>query len=51
MEERIDLLNQYHTLATYRYACRALFEKHKLLLSLHITAKVLGSEGTLNPAE
>merc|ERR1719163_2447930 len=51
IEERIEVLNPWHTLAVYRYACRALFEKHKLILSLHITHKVLGSEGKINQEE
>ncbi|CAE8702622.1 unnamed protein product, partial [Polarella glacialis] len=51
IEERIDDLNQFHALAAYRYGCRALFERHKLLLSLHLTTKVLQSAGDLNPVE
>ena len=40
-----------HALAVYRYACRALFERHKLLLSLHLCAKLLTEKGDLNPRE
>lgn len=31
----------------FRYTCRALFEKHKLLFSFHMCAKVLESGGKL----
>mmetsp|Transcript_64893 Transcript_64893/g.119431 ORF Transcript_64893/g.119431 Transcript_64893/m.119431 type:complete len:4522 (+) Transcript_64893:77-13642(+) len=51
VEERIDDLNQYHALAVYRYACRGLFEKHKLLFSLHLTAKVLQSQKLMDLKE
>ena len=51
VEERIELLNSYHTLAVYRDACRGIFERHKPLLSLHISAKVLASMDDLNAAE
>jgi len=51
IEERIEDLNQYHALAVYKYGCRALFEKHKLLLSLHLCSKVLKSAGDLNEKE
>jgi dynein heavy chain len=43
-EERIDLLNQYHQRAVYRYACRGLFERHKLLFSLQLCLKTMMSE-------
>eukprot|EP00933_Yihiella_yeosuensis_P070887 TRINITY_DN79051_c0_g1_i1.p1 TRINITY_DN79051_c0_g1~~TRINITY_DN79051_c0_g1_i1.p1 ORF type:complete len:1434 (-),score=383.71 TRINITY_DN79051_c0_g1_i1:142-4125(-) len=51
IEERIEDLNAFHALAVYRYGCRALFERHKLLLSLHLAAKVLESAGDLNSTE
>jgi len=50
-EERIDLLNQYHQRAVYRYACRGLFERHKLLLSMHLASKVLMANKDFNSAE
>ncbi|CAD7941177.1 unnamed protein product [Amoebophrya sp. A25] len=43
VEDRIEILNAYHSLAVYKYACRGLFERHKLMLSLHIASKVLKS--------
>ncbi|KAK2155716.1 hypothetical protein LSH36_233g08055 [Paralvinella palmiformis] len=48
LEERIVNLNTYHTYAVYRYACRGLFEKHKLLFSFHMCAKILEASGKLN---
>jgi len=50
-DERIDLLNQYHQRAVYRYACRGLFERHKLLLSLHLASKVLAANKDFNKTE
>merc|ERR1719247_2662319 len=50
-EERIELLNQYHQRAVYRYACRGLFERHKLLLSMHLASKVLMANKDFNSAE
>ena len=41
LAERIKQLNAYHTYAAYKYAARALFERHKLLLSLQV-----GGEGS-----
>mmetsp|Transcript_14483 Transcript_14483/g.50911 ORF Transcript_14483/g.50911 Transcript_14483/m.50911 type:complete len:4419 (-) Transcript_14483:356-13612(-) len=51
IDERIDDLNQFHALAVYRYGCRALFEKHKLLLSLHLCTNILMSTKELNMHE
>eukprot|EP00929_Paragymnodinium_shiwhaense_P077086 TRINITY_DN3967_c0_g4_i1.p1 TRINITY_DN3967_c0_g4~~TRINITY_DN3967_c0_g4_i1.p1 ORF type:complete len:2593 (+),score=910.05 TRINITY_DN3967_c0_g4_i1:931-7779(+) len=51
IEERIDDLNSFHALAVYRYGCRALFERHKLLLSLHLCTKVLQSMKDLDARE
>eukprot|EP00392_Amoebophrya_sp_AT5.2_P008786 g8814.t1 len=45
VEDRVEILNAYHSLALYKYACRGLFERHKLMLSLHIASKVLKSMG------
>merc|ERR1719498_1825792 len=50
-EERIDLLNQYHQKAVYRYACRGLFERHKLLLSMHLCSKVMMANKDFNYGE
>lgn len=51
LEERITNLNEYHTYAVYRYTCRGLFEKHKLLFSFQICTKILESAGKLNMDE
>jgi len=51
VEERIDDLNIFHALAVYRYGCRALFERHKLLLSLHLCTRILQSCKDLEPVE
>ncbi|KAI9224867.1 dynein heavy chain and region D6 of dynein motor-domain-containing protein [Blastocladiella britannica] len=46
--QRIEFLNQFHTFSVYKYACRGLFEKDKLLFSFHMTAKILVNAGKLN---
>ena len=37
--------------ACCRYACRGLFERHKLLFSFHMCAKILEAAGKLNVDE
>ena len=51
IEDRVAGLNAYHSLAVYKYACRGLFEKHKLMLSLHLTNKILNSIGEWDDIE
>ncbi|XP_064639639.1 dynein axonemal heavy chain 2-like isoform X2 [Lineus longissimus] len=51
LEERITNLNDYHTFAVYRYTCRGLFERHKLLFSFQMCAKILEASGKLNMDE
>uniref|UniRef100_A0A0X3PBI3 Dynein heavy chain 2 n=1 Tax=Schistocephalus solidus TaxID=70667 RepID=A0A0X3PBI3_SCHSO len=51
LEDRIVNLNDYHTYAVYRYTCRGLFEKHKLLFSFQICIKILEAMGKLNNDE
>ncbi|XP_031208338.1 dynein heavy chain 2, axonemal isoform X2 [Mastomys coucha] len=51
LEDRIEYLNDYHTYAVYRYTCRTLFERHKLLFSFHMCAKILETAGKLNMDE
>ncbi|XP_063098619.1 dynein axonemal heavy chain 2 isoform X4 [Cavia porcellus] len=51
LEDRIEYLNDYHTYAVYRYTCRTLFERHKLLFSFHMCAKILETSGKLNVDE
>ncbi|CAH8499452.1 unnamed protein product [Schistosoma intercalatum] len=51
LDDRITNLNDYHTYAVYRYTCRGLFERHKLLFSFHICLKILESAGKVNEDE
>ncbi|KAM4714769.1 dynein axonemal heavy chain 2 [Anableps anableps] len=51
LEGRIKNLNDYHTYAVYKYACRGLFEAHKLLFSFQMCAKILEVAGELNMDE
>lgn len=51
LEERIQNLNEFHTYAVYRYTCRGLFEKHKLLFSFQMCAKILEASGKVNMDE
>ncbi|XP_034489366.1 dynein heavy chain 2, axonemal-like, partial [Drosophila innubila] len=47
VHERIHNIDEYHTYSVYRNTCRGLFEKHKLLFSIHMTAKILSNAGKL----
>lgn len=49
--ERVKAVNDHHTYAVYRYAARALFERHKLLLALHMAVRVLALGGQVNGGE
>ncbi|KAK1153304.1 dynein heavy chain 2, axonemal [Acipenser oxyrinchus oxyrinchus] len=51
LEERISNLNEYHTYAVYRYTCRGLFERHKMLFSFQMCSKILEVAGKLNMDE
>ncbi|XP_053218034.1 dynein axonemal heavy chain 2 isoform X2 [Podarcis raffonei] len=51
LDERIRFLNEYHTYAVYRYTCRGLFERHKLLFSFQMCAKILEVSGNLKMDE
>ena len=51
LSERIENLNEYHTYSVYRYTCRGLFERHKLLFSFQICIKILEEMGKLNSEE
>ncbi|KAJ8721187.1 hypothetical protein PYW07_001962 [Mythimna separata] len=48
LEDRINHLNEFHTFAVYKNTCRALFERHKLLLSFHIVSRILFQAGKMN---
>ncbi|XP_064554393.1 dynein axonemal heavy chain 2 isoform X2 [Drosophila montana] len=47
VHERIHNIDEYHTYSVYRNTCRGLFERHKLLFSIHMTAKILSNAGKL----
>ncbi|XP_052104325.1 dynein axonemal heavy chain 2-like isoform X7 [Mytilus californianus] len=51
LEERINNLNEYHTYAVYKYACRGLFERHKLLFSFQMCVKILENANKINTDE
>ncbi|KAH0571621.1 Dynein heavy chain [Spironucleus salmonicida] len=48
---RIKILNEFHTYSVYKFCCRGLFTRHKVLLSLHMSAKILENQGKLNIQE
>jgi dynein heavy chain len=50
-ETRLKNLNNYFTYSLYENVCRSLFEKHKLLLSLLLTVKILQGDNKLNEKE
>jgi dynein heavy chain len=51
LRARISDVNEWHTYEVYKYACRGLFERHKLLLSFQICIRRLLVEapGKLSP--
>ncbi|UJR33040.1 hypothetical protein I4U23_020499 [Adineta vaga] len=51
LNERLEKLNDYHTYAVYKYGCRSLFERHKLLFSFHICTKIMDVDNRLNHDE
>ena len=51
LPERIRNVNDYHTYAVYRSTCRGLFEKHKLLFSLHMTVRIMQGAKKVNTEE
>ncbi|KAH3750469.1 hypothetical protein DPMN_184992 [Dreissena polymorpha] len=46
-----DALNQFSYDYNYRFICRGLFERHKLLFSFQMCAKILEHAGKLNMDE
>ena len=50
-EERIAILNTYHTYSVYTYCCRGFFSRHRLLFSFLILIKILSDEGNIDMEE
>mmetsp|Transcript_20737 Transcript_20737/g.31917 ORF Transcript_20737/g.31917 Transcript_20737/m.31917 type:complete len:752 (-) Transcript_20737:861-3116(-) len=50
-QDRIKSIIKYHTLQVYKQACRSLFERHKLLLSMQMCIKLQMAEGIINEQE
>ncbi|XP_046962283.1 dynein axonemal heavy chain 2 [Vanessa cardui] len=51
LQDRISNLNEFHTFAVYKNTCRALFERHKLLLSFHMVSRILFQMGKMSTNE
>ncbi|OAF69166.1 Axonemal beta dynein heavy chain 2 [Intoshia linei] len=51
LEERILNLNNYHTYAVYKFVCRGLFKRHKIMFSFHMCIKIIEAAGKLNKDE
>jgi dynein heavy chain, axonemal len=50
-QDRYKSITKYHTLLVYKTACRSLFEKHKILLSMQMCIKLQMAEGLIDEAE
>ena len=48
MDSRLRNIIDALTYNVYNYTCLGLFEKHKLMLSLHMTVKILEGENDIN---
>ena len=46
--ERSRNINSYFTFSLYCNVCRSLFEKHKLLFAVLLSARILQSKGAIN---
>ncbi|GBO98704.1 Dynein heavy chain 2, axonemal [Eumeta japonica] len=51
LQDRINNLNEFHTYSVYKNTCRALFERHKLMLSFHIVSRILFQSGKMDVNE
>jgi dynein heavy chain len=47
-QEPAKRINHTHTLNVYHQACRTLFAKHKILLSLQMCVKLMNAEGLID---
>ena len=50
-QEKTLTINKCHILNVYRYTCRSLFERHKLLLAFQLTVKMRMKEGAIDNDE
>jgi len=50
-QDKIQTIIKCHILNVYRYTCRSLFERHKLLLAFQLTIKMKMSSGEIDPDE
>lgn len=50
-QDRNEVIMKVHKLNVYNAACRSLFERHKLLLSLQMFVKLQMADGKINPRE
>lgn len=48
LTQRIQNINDYFTFSLYSNVCRSLFEKHKLLFSFLLCARILMNENKIN---
>jgi len=46
--DRSSNINNYFTYSLYCNVCRSLFEKHKLLFAVLLTARILQAKGAIN---
>lgn len=46
--ERVEVITNYHKLQVYKHACRSLFERHKLLLSMQMCIKLQMAQGIID---
>lgn len=50
-QDKIATITKCHILNVYRYTCRSLFERHKLLLAFQLTIKMQVSNGLIDNDE
>jgi dynein heavy chain len=50
-QDRYKSITRYHTVQVYKQACRSLFERHKLLLSMQMCIKLQMAEGAIDERE
>lgn len=51
LEERIDIINDHFTFSLYSNVCRSLFERHKLLFSFLMCARILMNRAQIDMKE